>query len=351
MSTEKPRGRVWDPTQKKRIDLGYFDTKEERDLAVAQAKLEISRGQKPKIIEDRTRGGELFVTFAERTLLDRKRRVTHNTWKNYNLMLQRWIIPTFGQMKLRDIKSRDVDRWFNTVLPVGSPSNGQRYSVLSLVMRRAVVMGEIDSNPCVVERVSAAKSKRRPTWSMVDFHVLHDAAATDQERAFLWLLMGSGCRVGEALALNVEDIDLEYGDITIQKHVVGTTVMEGTKAHPDQVRILALPPQALEALRVHIASSKRVGDQPLFVHSRGGRMHYDFARRMFKSLRESRGLEAMTIHDVRHISLSAFGRTGAALAEIMARGGHSDMRTALRYQHASRERDRALVAKMAEAFG
>lgn len=350
MSTEKPRGRVWNPTEKKRIDLGYFDTKEERDLAVAQAKLEISRGQKPKIIEDRTRGGELFVTFAERTLLDRKRTVTLNTWKNYNGMLQKWIIPTFGTTKLRDIKPRDVDRWFNTVLPVGSPSNGQRYSVLSLIMKRAVVMSEIDSNPCVVERVSAAKSKRRPTWSMKDFHVLHEAAATDQERAFLWLLVGSGCRVGEALALNIEDIDLEYGEVTIKSHIVGTTRMEGTKAHPDQVRILALPQQALEAIQVHIASSNRAGDQPLFVHSRGGRMHYDTARRMFQSIRESRMLDQMTIHDVRHLALTTFGQHGATLAEIMARGGHSDHRTAMRYQHSSRERDRAVVKAMEAAF-
>lgn len=350
MSTTKHRARLWNPATKRRDDLGYYDTPEERDAVIAQAKLDRRQGRTPKVIEDRTRGGELFVTFAERTLMDRKRRVTLNTWSNYNRMLQKWIIPTFGQMKLRDITPRDVDRWFNEVLPEGSPSNGQRYSVLSLVMKRAVVMQEIASNPCVVEGVSKSKSKRRPTWSVKHFHVLADAAANDQERALLWVLMGTGCRIGEALALNVEDIDLEHAEVTVKAHVVGTTLMIGTKAHEDQVRPLSIPPQAVDAIRAHLTSSGRLLDEPVFMHSRGGRMHYDTARRIFASIRTSRGLEDFTLHDVRHVSLTAYGQTGANIAEIMQRGGHSDMRTALRYQHASRERDRALVEKMALAF-
>ncbi|MGS0560106.1 tyrosine-type recombinase/integrase [Microbacterium aurugineum] len=350
MATRKYRARLWNPDTKVKDNLGYYDTEEERDLVIAQAKLARSQGRLPKVIEDRTRGGERFVTFAERTLLDRKRRVALTTWTNYNSMLQRWVVPYFGEMKLRDIRSRDVDKWFNEHLPQGSPSNGQRYSVLSLIMRRAVLLEEISSSPCVLEGVSATKSKRRPTWSWSEFYVLHDAAATDQERALLWVLAGSGCRIGEALALNVEDVDLDYGDITVKAHVVGTRMVEGTKAHADQVRHLSLLPQAVDALRTHLASSKRLLDEPVFMHSRGGRMHYDTARRMFDSIRKSRGLETFTIHDVRHLSLTEYGRTGASLAEIMARGGHSDHRTAMRYQHASRERDRALVAKMAQAL-
>ncbi len=351
MQLAKPyRARLWNPETRKKDDLGYYETVEERDLVLAQAKLDRSQNKVPKVLEDRARGGELFVTFAERTLLDRKRTTTLRTWKNYNSMLQKWVLPTFGNMKLRDIRTRDVDRWFQEVLPQGAPSNGQRYSVLSLVMNRAVRLEEIDRNPCIVEGVTVSKTKRRPTWSWNDFNVLHDAAATAQERALLWVLAGSGCRIGEALALNVEDIDVKNSEITVGHHMVGTERMNGTKAHPEQVRFLTIPRKAMEALQAHLDSSGRVMDEPVFVHSRGGRMHYDLARRTFASIRASRGLEDLKLHDLRHLSLTAFGKTGATLAEIMSRGGHSDMRTALRYQHASRDRDRALVAAMEEAI-
>jgi hypothetical protein len=56
----------------------------------------------------------------------------------------------------------------------------------------------------------------------------------------------------------------------------------------------------------------------------------------------------MTIHDVRHLALNTFGQYGATPPEIMQRGGHSETRTALRYQHASRDRDRSLVQRMSE---
>lgn len=348
MTTNKHRARLWDPATQTRLELGYYATVEERDLALAQAKLELSQDRVPRVIEDRARGGELFVTFAERTLLDRKRTVADATWRNYQGMLRKWVVPTFGNMKLRDIRSRDVDRWFNEVLPAGSPSNAQRYSVLSLVMARAVRQEEIDRNPCLVEGVSASKSKRRPTWDKNHFHILHDAAATDQERALLWVLFASGCRIGEALALNVEDIDLQHSEIRVAHHMVRSERAEGTKAHPDQVRQLAIVPQAAEALQRHLDGSRRALDEPAFVHSRGGRLGYDRARKTFQSIRESRGLEDFTLHDLRHLSLTVYGQTGATVRDLMERGGHSDMRTALRYQHTSRERDRALVQKMAE---
>ncbi|MDD7929694.1 tyrosine-type recombinase/integrase [Microbacterium thalli] len=350
--TTKFKARFWDPAAAKYVHVGYFDTAEERDYEVAKAKLEHAKGLQPKVVEDRARGGELFVTFAERTLHHRLRtkKVTVGTWSNYNLMLQRWILPTFGQKKLRDITTREIDRWFNEVLPEGSPSNAQRYSVLSMIMKRAVMQGEIDRNPCLVEGVSAAKSKKRPTLSLGDFQVLVEAAATDQERALLWILMGSGCRIGEACALDWEQIDLRLGEMTVAYHLVGGERVEGTKAHPEQVRFLTLPQRAVEALRRHQETTTGTLDGPVFLNASGTRLRQDTAAKMFASIRASRGLDGFRLHDLRHASLTAYRRT-ATLAEVMSRGGHSDYRTALRYQHHSRTRDREIVSAMDLAFG
>ncbi|MFP1602475.1 hypothetical protein ACLD0U_07300 [Microbacterium sp. 2216-1] len=66
---------------------------------------------------------------------------------------------------------------------------------------------------------------------------------------------GSGRRIGEALALNVEDIDFEHSEITVSHHMVNTERLEGTKAHPDQVRYLTITPQALKALQTQASNS------------------------------------------------------------------------------------------------
>jgi hypothetical protein len=43
-----------------------------------------------------------------------------------------------------------------------------------------------------------------------------------------------------------------------------------------------------------------------------------------------------------------FAQEGATLAELMRRGGHSDIRVVLRYQHATLTRDRELADRMSD---
>ena len=47
----------------------------------------------------------------------------------------------------------------------------------------------------------------------------------------------------------------------------------------------------------------------------------------------------------------ASGRTGATLAELMARLGHSTQGAALRYQHAAQDRDIEIARRLSEMVG
>src|SRR5664280_1356657 len=48
-------------------------------------------------------------------------------------------------------------------------------------------------------------------------------------------------------------------------------------------------------------------------------------------------------HDLRHTRAVLAGQTGATLAELMARLGHSTPGAAMRYQHAAPDRDKAIA--------
>jgi integrase len=54
------------------------------------------------------------------------------------------------------------------------------------------------------------------------------------------------------------------------------------------------------------------------------------------------GLPDLHIHDLRHTG-ATLSATGATLEELMTRLGHSSPRAALIYQHASRDRDKAIA--------
>ena len=51
----------------------------------------------------------------------------------------------------------------------------------------------------------------------------------------------------------------------------------------------------------------------------------------------------MHFHDLRHTGNALAAATGASTKELMARMGHSSVRAALIYQHASRNRDKEIA--------
>ena len=59
--------------------------------------------------------------------------------------------------------------------------------------------------------------------------------------------------------------------------------------------------------------------------------------------REKVGLPGLHFHDLRHAGGTLTAVAGATLKELMARLGHSSVRAALIYQHATRDRDQAIA--------
>ncbi len=63
----------------------------------------------------------------------------------------------------------------------------------------------------------------------------------------------------------------------------------------------------------------------------------------------SRGGGAATdahFHDLRHAGLTLSAQTGATLAEVMRRAGHSSSAAAMRYQHAADQRDAEIASRL-----
>jgi integrase len=59
--------------------------------------------------------------------------------------------------------------------------------------------------------------------------------------------------------------------------------------------------------------------------------------------REAAGRPDLRFHDLRHTGATLAAATGATLAELMARLGHSTPAAAMRYQHAAADRDQAIA--------
>ena len=89
-------------------------------------------------------------------------------------------------------------------------------------------------------------------------------------------------------------------------------------------------------------------DQPdalIFTGANGGllrRSNFQRASKWTDSV-SAAGLPGFHFHDLRHTGNTLASRTGASLADLMARMGHSSTRAALIYQHAAQEQDREIA--------
>ena len=86
----------------------------------------------------------------------------------------------------------------------------------------------------------------------------------------------------------------------------------------------------------------------LFTSEAGGPMLPSTLDRIWQRARKSIGRPDLVYHDLRRSGLTWSAASGASIAELMRRGGHANPTAALRYQHATEDRDRAIAEALAD---
>ncbi len=99
---------------------------------------------------------------------------------------------------------------------------------------------------------------------------------------------------------------------------------------------------ALELLAAHLEAHVGTDDDAVVVAGTDRSL-----RVAWSAARAGIGRDDLRFHDLRHSGLTWSAATGASVAELMRRAGHASQAAALRYQHATDERDRAIARSLA----
>jgi integrase len=127
----------------------------------------------------------------------------------------------FGDLKIADVTAADIDRLILTLKSKGlsSKSVKTQKSVLNMIFNFAIVQGYVDTNPVSAVRVPAHLPKsRREIPNDAVLRIVRDSVGLDFG-LYPFLLMYTGCRRGEALALQYQDIDRTTKVIHVSKAV------------------------------------------------------------------------------------------------------------------------------------
>jgi integrase len=275
------------------------------------------------------------------------------TRQTYRSVLDHHILPTLGDRLLGSLRTVEIRAWYAGMDPSKPAARAHAYALLKSILSTAVGDGLIPSNPCTLPRGSSSSKRKRPI-EPATLEQSATIAAAMPERYELMVLLATWCalRWGELCELRREDLDLERGRVKVERALTWANrrPIVGDPKSAAGRRIVSVPPHLLPKVKQHLAD--HVGAEPdalLFPHPDNGGwlgMHtlfhdWDLARR-------AAGRGDLRFHDLRHTGAVLAAQSGATIKELMNRLGHSTAEMALRYQHASEDRDLELAQKLSE---
>ncbi|CPS10161.1 tyrosine-type recombinase/integrase [Mycobacteroides abscessus] len=283
------------------------------------------------------------------------RPIKARTREHYSAILDDHLLPTFGNRQVAAIRPTDVRDWYAKTLVDKPTMRSHAYSLLRTIMGSAVNDDLIDANPCRITGAGRAKRvhKIRPA-SIEELAAITEAMP---ERLRLMVTFASWCalRFGETVELRRGDVDLRDEVIRIRRAAVRTKGEYSTTTPKSDagLRDVAIPPHIIPQIESHLSKSVGVkSDSLLFPAENGGHIQPSTLYRHWYKAREAANRGDLRWHDLRHSGAVLAAATGASLAELMARLGHSTPQAAMRYQHAAKGRDKqiaALLSKLAES--
>ncbi|WP_165763283.1 MULTISPECIES: tyrosine-type recombinase/integrase [unclassified Nocardioides] len=319
----------------------------------AQARLEAAKERA------RLDAANTFAVYAERYLMSRDLRP--KTVREYRGLLDRTLVPAFGETPLKAITREGVRAW-HAALPTKTPAaNAAAYRLLRSVMNAAEDDELIDRSPVRIQKASTARVKNPQKPSPVDEMATIVDNMPERLRLFIVLAAFAGMREGEIFELRRSDIRSTSGSISVTRKIEKDADPQADGACPNcgrvigppktekGTRVVHLPPAFLPLLRAHLLAHTAPGaDGLLFPGERKDHMSARYLLDRYAIARKAAGRSDLTIHGLRHSALTLAGQHGATGAELQARAGHASQAAMAIYQHATADRDRQLADRLGE---
>jgi integrase len=303
---------------------------------------------------DKLRGGAIDPRAGRVTLEDfagkwmERVDIRPTTRAKYSQLLERHICPALGRHEVGRLGPSAVRGWYTELRARHQVTADDAYRVLRAILNTAVADEVITANPCKVKGAGTARSPERPVASVAELQVAVEAAP---ERYRLALLLPAWCQLrrGEVLGLERRDVDLLHATIRIERSwSAGAPPTLGPPKTEAGRRTLAVPSHIVPAIAWHLEHF--VAPDPdawLFAAQNDTPLLPRTLNRVWQKAREEVGRPDLHLHDLRHSGLTWAAASGASVAELMRRGGHASPVAAMRYQHATENRDRAIAEALA----
>ena len=294
----------------------------------------------------------LFLKAAERHIelqTTSRGKQLHGSTKALYRRLLRTQLADFHNKELRSITSNQAERWWRERTSTGKVTTASKaYKLFHAVMNRALIDGEIGSNPCRIRGAhTATTGKDLYVPSVEDVGNLVAGIAPEFKAAVVLASYG-GLRFGEWSALTRQDLqmisdgDQSYFRVHVTKALskIGSVLVLGPTKSAEGVRSIDLSSQLLPIISQHLSNFSQAGNSGLLFHdASGGYVSHDYFIRRFNKASALAGIPQVTPHALRHFGATQKVRLGINFADLRKWLGDSTNQAALGYVHAAKNQE------------
>ncbi|MGF2009092.1 tyrosine-type recombinase/integrase [Lactococcus lactis] len=312
--------------------------------------------------------GEVAESFFELYKLQRKIGSIDQMRSN----LDNYALPAFGSKRISKITTAQIQqqviKWGkNAAAPLDgkqkrTTGHSKRYklqfNIINRIFQHAFSLGIVEINPCqpvIVPQVTLEKSNKELKFYTKDelsqlFSYVESLPSgkwsNEYFKALLRVLVATGVRIGEAMALSWSDIDLENQTISVSKTTVRRFQIQDTPKSNKSNRIITMNDKAVSILKTWFFLQKKhfmkLGNPQqnlVFPKIEGGVMDYHNLIYKLNNIIKDAKLPLLSFHAFRHSHASLCLNSGMSYKVIQERLGHSKLQLTMDlYSHLEPEK-------------
>lgn len=287
----------------------------------------------------------------------------------YRTMLNKYVLPEFGERNLRAIRAADLQRFLNMFAGTSSSQVTMALSCLRGVLGAAYADRILDQDPTLrLQKPVHSKTKEKRALTKDERARIEYVIATEPNSAYLAVLYYTGMRPGEARGLQWGDIDWEQGMIHVQRDLDFVTNSYGALKTRAADRYIPLVP----ALREYLYPRRETDDVPVVTPGNGKPISSTSATRLWLTLMHASGLTepmpdgavkysrndiraqlraTITPHALRHNFITMCWDMGMDVQLVAKIVGHSDINVTMAiYTHLDKTHVAAAAAQLGAMF-
>lgn len=279
-------------------------------------------------------------------------RIRESTAQSRFNMIDNHITPYFKDRIISDITPTDIMEWQNVMLQKGLSDTylNQINIYLKAIFSYAVDYVGLSKNPCG-KSIGSRKTRQLNFWTPEEYHKFIEQLISCKDSydnltffTIFEILYYTGMRVGELLALTLQDIDFKENKISINKgyyRITGKDLIDKPKTIHGE-RVVDIPDFLTQEIREYVSHLYEPDPTARLFEKRP-----QYVRSVLRDRAQKAGVKEIRVHDLKHSHASVLINLGANSVLVAERLGHESPDITLKiYAHLFPNQQRDIIAKI-----